>query len=123
VAIFSPDFIAIVGYSFAKNGEDYDDRVSLESFLETRRNFRGNIYVVQPEPDALCAVIADGIKSMTVFGVPAYWNALSHAFMRTLCGRHCRKPIRYVYEKALAEHGADFAFAAGGRTSVRMACE
>ena len=87
------------GLQLAKSGDDYDDRVSLDAFLEIRRNFRGSIYVIAPEPDALCAMIADGIKSKTVLAVPAYWNALAHAFMRTLCGRNCRGSIRYIYEK------------------------
>jgi hypothetical protein len=44
VADFTPDFVAIIGYSFAQDGTRYDDSVSLNSFLETRRNFRGRIY-------------------------------------------------------------------------------
>ena len=48
MAAFTPEFVAIIGYSFAQNGTGYDDSVSLKSFLETRRDFVGNIYIIQP---------------------------------------------------------------------------
>jgi hypothetical protein len=54
VAAFAPDFVAIIGYSFAQDDTSYDDCVSLNSFLETRRDFPDRIYIIQPAPDS-CA--------------------------------------------------------------------
>lgn len=75
-----PDFIAVIGYSFAKVGDIYDDYVSLEWFKRRFRRFSGNIFVISPFPEDLRYMIADVLKSDNVFGVRAYWNVLAHAF-------------------------------------------
>jgi hypothetical protein len=46
-------FIAVIGYSFAKVGDAYDDGVSLDWFKRRFRNFGGPIYVINPWPDEL----------------------------------------------------------------------
>ncbi len=110
MATFTPDFVAIIGYSFAQAGTGYDDSVSLKSFLETRRDFAGNIYIIQPSPDDLCAIIADALRSKKVIPVRAYWNVLAHAFMRKLSDRDCRRSLNYFYEQTLDRHGGQVAF-------------
>jgi hypothetical protein len=110
MAAFTPDFAAIIGYSFAQAGTGYDDSVSLNSFLETRRDLAGNIYIIQPSPDNLCASIADALQSKNVIPVRAYWNVLAHAFMRKLSGRDCRRSLNYIYEQTLDRHGSQVAF-------------
>jgi hypothetical protein len=110
VAAFAPDFVAIIGYSFAQDGTPYDDSVSLNSFLETRRDFPGRIYIIQPAPDAMCAIIADTLRSRNVFPIRGYWNVLAHAFIRKLSGRDCRRSLNYVCEQTLDRYGHDLAF-------------
>ena len=110
VAKFSPDFIAIIGYSFAQNPKGYDDHVSLNCFLDTRRNFRGNIYVIGPQPDELRNLIAERIKSKNVFGVQAFWNVLAHAFMKKLRDQNGRRSLNYVYDQILGLSGSDIVF-------------
>jgi hypothetical protein len=110
VAAFSPDFIAIIGYSFAQSKTGYDDVVSLTSFVETRRGFPGNIYIIQPSPDALCEMIADNIQSKSVFPVRTYWNVLAHAFTTVLFDSNSRKSLNYIYDQTLGKFGCKFAF-------------
>jgi hypothetical protein len=110
VAAFTPDFVAIIGYSFAQDDTGYDDSVSLNSFLETRRDFAGNIYIIQPAPDGMCAIMADALRSKNVFPIRAYWNVLAHAFMRKLSGRDCRRSLNYICEQTLDRHGHHVAF-------------
>ncbi len=110
VTRFSPAFIAIIGYSFAQNREGYDDRVSLDCFLDARREFHGNIYVIQPEPDALRETIADGIKSKNVFGIQAYWNVLAHAFMKASYGQSDKKSLDCIYGQLRDTYGSDVVF-------------
>jgi hypothetical protein len=110
VTKFSPDFIAIIGYSFAQTPEGYDDHVSLSCFLETRRNFRGNIYVIGPQPVELRDLIADRIKSKNVFGVQAFWNVLAHTFMKDLRDQNGRRSLNYVYDQILGLSGSDIVF-------------
>jgi hypothetical protein len=102
---FTPDFIAIIGYSFFQNDTAYLDEVSLKSFLHTRRHFRGPIYVIQPQPGALSSMIADRFGSKTVFPISAYWNVLSHAMMLTALGQGRGKSLDYICQYLLDKFG------------------
>ncbi|MDP2046058.1 MAG: hypothetical protein Q8L00_07595 [Deltaproteobacteria bacterium] len=113
VSIFPPNFLAIIGYSFAQNERGYDDRVSLDCFLHTHRNFHGNIYVIGPRSDALDDLkdlIADGLKSKKVFRIRAFWNLLSHAFMKAQRVQSGRKSLDYVYNQILDTFGSEAVF-------------
>jgi hypothetical protein len=97
VAQFCPDFISIIGYSFAyKKGTEHDDHISLECFLSTHRHFRGNIYVIDPHPDALQHTLGDRLKSNNVFSIPQRWNLLAHAFAKASLDEGDRRSLSYV---------------------------
>jgi hypothetical protein len=110
IRMFSPHFIAIIGYSFGRNGETYDDSVSLDCFQHAFRGFQGNIYVVNPDPDDLRDMLAETFRPKSVFGIRAYWNLLAHAFMETLSDPNGLRPLNYVYEQMLDMFGSDVAF-------------
>lgn len=113
VSICPPNFLAIIGYSFAQNERGYDDHVSLHCFLHTHRNFRGNIYVIGPKSDALDDLkdlIADGLKSKNVFRICAFWNVLAHAFMKAQRDQGGRRALNYVYNQILDTFGSDEVF-------------
>lgn len=101
----SPQFIAIVGYTFGRSGSGHDDCVSLDVFLEAFRGYAGNVYVLEPRPEQLGEMLADCIESNNVFGVPAYWNILAHAFVRATLGRDCGRSLNYICEEILDRHG------------------
>jgi hypothetical protein len=107
---FSPDFIAVIGYRFAKVGNQYDDYVSFEYFKNRFRNFPGSIYVIDPNPEEIQYEIADRIKSFHVFGAKAYWNILSHGFMILLNGFGKHKSLYAMHEEILTQHGEDVTF-------------
>lgn len=111
---FSPQFIAIIGYSFGQRPErTYDDRISLDFFREAFRGFMGNVYVISPNPDDLREMLADGIGSKNVLGVPAYWNVLAHAFMGALRDPNGTRSLNYVCEKILDTYGGEIVFPRG----------
>lgn len=114
VSIFPPNFLAIIGYSFAQNERGYDDQVSLDCFLHTHRNFHENIYVIGPKSDGkldtLKDLIADGLKSNNVFRICAYWNALSHAYMIALRIQRGRKSLSYIHDQILDTFGSEAIF-------------
>jgi hypothetical protein len=114
VSIFPPNFLVIIGYSFAQNEKDYDDHISLNFFLHTHRNFHGNIYVIGPKSDAkldaLTYLIADCLKSKNVFRIHAFWNVLSHAFMEAQRVQRGRKSLNYVYNEILDTFGSKQVF-------------
>jgi hypothetical protein len=105
-----PDFIAIIGYSFAKVGDSYDDYVSLRWFKRRFHNFTGNVYVISPFPEEHRYVISDYIKSPRVFGVTAYWNILSHAFMFSIQYPGQDDSIYATHERLLSVWGDEVVF-------------
>jgi hypothetical protein len=54
--------------------------------------------------------IAEGIKSLRVFGVRAYWNILSHAFLMVLNGFSKDKCLYAIHEEMLAAYGESITF-------------
>ena len=60
----SPQFIAIIGYTFGLDPQRnlHDDWRSLAAFKHAFRHYTGNIYIVDPRPDYLRDMLADGIE-------------------------------------------------------------
>ncbi|MGB8992386.1 MAG: hypothetical protein WCD80_10050 [Desulfobaccales bacterium] len=114
VSIYPPNFLAIIGYSFAQNERGYDDQVSLDCFLHTHRNFHGNIYVIGPKSDGkldtLKDLMADSLKSKNVFRICAYWNVLSHAYMIAYSIQRGRKSLSYIHNQILDTFGSEAVF-------------
>ncbi len=109
---FSPAFIAIIGYSFARSAKGHDDHVSLAYFDHIFQGFQGQVYVIDPEPDYLREMLSERLKLRGIIGVRARWNVLAHALTESLrapcgCGR---RSINYVYESLLDIHGGGIAF-------------
>lgn len=102
-----PDFVAIIGYSFAGAWPSYDDRISLEVFKARFRRFAGNIYVISPNPEELTDIIAEGIDSDTVYSIPARWNVLAHAMIASLSPAGILRSLNYFCERLLDKHGHD----------------
>jgi hypothetical protein len=102
----APDFIAVIGYSFAKIGDGlFDDCVSLDWFRRQFHGFPGSVYVIGPDPDELEYLIADSIKSNRVIGVRACWNILAHAFMLWMQYHGRAGSIYADHERLLAQWG------------------
>jgi hypothetical protein len=76
-----PSFIAIIGYSFGRDGRVLDDHFSFEYFRDVFRGFAGNVYVIDPNPDFLHSLVADALKSHRIYAVRALWNVLAHAII------------------------------------------
>lgn len=110
VGRFCPDFIAIIGYTFARYGDGHDDRVSLAYFLERFKKFSGNIYVIDPEPEYIAELLADYLKSRSVLPIRARWNVLAHAFVKALSDPSTRRTLNYLHEQILDRHGSSVSF-------------
>lgn len=106
----TPEFVAIIGYSFAKGRDSYDDHISFEWFTERFHGFAGCVYVLDPSPEELRYAVADAIGSDRVFGVRAWWNVLSHAFMLHLQDRGFGRSIYATHETLLSIQGGGYAF-------------
>jgi hypothetical protein len=107
---FVPTFIAIIGYSFARNGEAHDDHVSLAYLQHRFRGFQGSVYVIDPEPDYLRDMLSECLKSKNIFAVRARWNVLAHAMTKSLHNPCERKSLNYLHEHLLDTYGGGVAF-------------
>jgi hypothetical protein len=107
-----PTFIAVIGYTFAKNPKvsAFDDWVSLYRLSERFRQFRGNVYVIAPDPYEMQAMLSDRWQIRTVFGISARWNLLAHAFMRVFATRWERRSLNYIHEQLLDVFGGGAVF-------------
>lgn len=106
VTLPPPEFLAIIGYSFARNGQGFDDNVSLEFFRERFREFRGPIYVFEPNPGNLqnaTAMIADTFRARNVIGIPVFWNVLAHAYLQN-AGAIDGRSVNWRYQRLLDQH-------------------
>ena len=106
----SPTFVAIIGYSFGRAGDRYDDWISLAAFERRFREFAGDIYILDPQPGRLCEMLAERLKSNRVIGIPAYWNVLSHVLLLAARGQIESKSINWVCEDILDRFGSDIFF-------------
>jgi hypothetical protein len=106
-----PECVVIIGYTFGRKDGYHDDWVSLNEFTRRYRQFRGDIFVVDPEPHSLREVLADNLASPNVYAVPAYWNILARAFIEKSSGRGAGQSLMYRHELILDKcgpgHGRD----------------
>jgi hypothetical protein len=107
-----PHFVAVIGYSFGRNGNMYDDHVSWDIFCQRFHvsKFAGSIYVIDPEPGELRERIAEATKSNNVFGIWAYWNVLAHVFMKASSDCCLRRSLHYLCAQILDASGDGVVF-------------
>lgn len=90
-----PDFVAIIGYSFARVRDGHDDCVSFDWFRHTFRRFTGPIFVIDPYPHELATEIA---------------ARLSHAFAMHMEGRGDRRSIYADHDRSRWRYGDQHTF-------------
>ena len=78
---FQPAFVAIVGYTFARQSGGHNDVVSLRAFIERYRRSRGTMFVIDPFPDPLCEELHRELAWATIAPVPVRWNLLAGAYL------------------------------------------
>lgn len=106
MAQFKPEFVAIIGYSFAWTGQRHNDVVSLDCFVDHYRDFQGPVFVVDPQPDRLQEILAERLHHAQVRSVCTRWNLLSHAFLEAMVRRLRGRTLNdYCEELFDAGHG------------------
>jgi hypothetical protein len=107
---FDPDFVAVIGYSFGRDGEKFDDALSLDLIEQRFRGFHGRFYVVDPAPERFEVRFSDVLKSRNVIGVRAYWNLFSHALLSAVGGADGGRSLNFTSESLLDRFGDRIAF-------------
>jgi hypothetical protein len=108
IARFRPSFIAVIGYSFGRNTTGFDDMVSLDFFSRAFRDFRGNVYVIEPWPRDTSEMLAERIRANGVFGIPAFWNVLAHSIVRAADGSN--RSLNHTCQALLDRLGSERSF-------------
>jgi hypothetical protein len=76
----SPDFVAVIGYTFARQQDgSFTDWVSLHSFCERFALTRGRIFIIDPAPEQLAVTLHDALPGATIVPVSARWDFLAKA--------------------------------------------
>ncbi|MGA9763549.1 MAG: hypothetical protein WA265_21045 [Rhodomicrobium sp.] len=85
----SPDFVAIIGYTFARQADgSHNDSLSLFRFCERFSQTRGTIFVIEPFPEPLAVTLHNELKGATIVPVCASWDRLARAYVKArLLGR------------------------------------
>jgi hypothetical protein len=106
MARYKPEFVAIIGYSFAWTGQRHNDAVSLDCFVDHYRDFTDSVFVIDPQPERLQEILSEGLHVADIIGLSARWNLLAHAFLEAVAGRlHGRTLKDYCAELFDAGHG------------------
>lgn len=111
VETFQPEVITVIGYSFGRRSNGFDDIVSLESFLRKFREFLGYVYVIDPSPYELQHMLADGLRCRNVLGIAAYWNVLAHTMIIKAMRPCWCTLLNYEHERILDRFGSNVSFA------------
>jgi hypothetical protein len=77
--IAAAKFVVFVGYSFSRYGPGRDDEASLYFLADQLRRRPKPVFVVDPFPDEVSAMLCDGTRRNLVTAVHAKWNVLSAA--------------------------------------------
>jgi hypothetical protein len=109
----TPSFVAIIGYTFGRSNNGHDDWISFAAFERKFKDFDGDIYIIEPQPEPLCEMLADRLKSNRVIGVRAYWNVLSHVCLLAVRGEIGKRSINWVCEDILDRYGSHVIFPVG----------
>ena len=77
--IAASKYLVFVGYSFSRYGSGRDDEASLYFFADQLRRRPKSVFVVDPFPDEVSAMLCEGARRNLVTAVHAKWDVLSAA--------------------------------------------
>ena len=112
---FAPAFVAIIGYTFGRTAEGHDDSVSLEVFANRFRDQAIDIFVLDPQPYELAAILSDSLRSHRVHPIAVYWNVLAEALRQTLSGRASSGSLHDLHRRIMDRHGPGARFPIAAR--------
>jgi hypothetical protein len=103
---FRPVFVAIVGYTFARQSDGHNDEVSLCAFIDRFRRSRGNVFVIDPFPDPLCELLHRQLAWARIVPVPVMWNLLAGAYLECLLGIAPGRSVAERYRELESSFGS-----------------
>ena len=106
----SPKHVTIIGYSFARMGNNYDDQVTLACFIRKFKHYFGAIFVISPDSNQLCEMLSDALEINTIYPIKRYWNILAHAFLESYNKHDKLRSLEDSYGYVYDQYGSDKAF-------------
>jgi hypothetical protein len=76
-----PQFVSIVGYSFARNDDQLDDQSSFERLTRALLLNPKPIFIFSPDPRDREECLTETIKNKNVFAVPVHWQLFARAIL------------------------------------------
>lgn len=104
----TPAFILIVGYSFGLFEGRYDDQLALTTFVNRFRDVPIDVYICDPQPQALAEMLRAELRSNRILTFPVYWNALAWVFTEAMVGNIDLNQLHYFHELVLDARGPRF---------------
>lgn len=106
---FAPAML-MIGYSFARYANAFDDYESLEYFVELLKRHPKPVFVLSPYPEELVDILQQRLSSYNVYGFPLRWEVFSRFLTTSFTsqwefqGSWCNEQLRaFVYLYKCAE--------------------
>ncbi len=100
--IAAAKFLVFVGYSFSRYGSGRDDEASLYFLTDQLRRRPKPVFVVDPFPDEVSAMLCDATRRNVVTAVTAKWDVLSAAIEAGIhANGHSRTHLRSAHAEQI----------------------
>ncbi len=90
-------FVAMIGYSFARTDNGFDDTASLYRLCEALRASPRPVVIIDPSPELTVELVRDWVKSNRVYSYSLYWNVYSRVLLRALIASGEKRSIDVAY--------------------------
>ncbi len=90
-------FVAVIGYSFARTNNGFDDAASLYRLCEALRASPRPVVIIDPSPELTVELVREWIKSNRVYSYSLYWNVYARALSRAMMTPGEKRSIDAAY--------------------------
>jgi hypothetical protein len=105
--------LVVVGYSFGKSLDSFDDAQSFEFFMDLLKSHPRPAFVLSPDPSEIVDLFQQRLRSKDVYGLPIRWEAFAAALLaefltdqrRPFRGEDGLKRFQRAYGRALDQEG------------------
>ncbi len=98
-------FVAIIGYTFGRDGNSLDDIHSFRVICEALRRDPMPVFVLEPYPDILVDHLRSELKTDKIFGVSLFWNCLAISILAMKNESLDLKNTDRIYESIIDLYG------------------
>lgn len=94
-------YIAIIGYSFGKNGDTFDDYISLKFLTDRFAKEKKQIFILDPYSDHLKWYFQEEAKNKHCYFIPIFWDIFADALIFMNNNPNDHRGMDYTYNQLL----------------------